>query len=99
MTVALQTTKEQNVDLLGGLTTYPMEIIAGQVKQYDKASFGPLKWEALYLTGTIVQCEEPEISRNPEKCIVLNNVLDNGIQWETFLKQKLIEMILGEDLY
>lgn len=99
LTVAIQTTNKKDMDLLGGLTSYSVEVVAGQEKQYDKTSFGPIKWEALYLTGTLVPCEEPKIVSNPEQCIILNSVFDNGIQWETFLKQKLVEMILGEDIY
>ena len=98
LTVAVQSTKEQDVELLGGLTSYTVDMIIGGQKTYtkEKGQFGPGRWTALMLLGTFEESNTPEIVKNPEQCIDLSEGLQNGIQWKKVLKKILIQQLLGD---
>ena len=100
LTLAIQAKVEQQVELLKGLATTKLETYAGGTKEYPKEEFGIVKWTALISNIPLQQCEEPEISANPEKCIKLygEGAGDFKIQWKKVLAQKLLTVLLGNYL-
>ena len=87
--VAVQAETEQNVELLGGIKKKKITTYTG----------GTVKWAALIANVSLEESEEPEVSANPEKCIILvgDEAEDLKIQWKKVLKRCLINALLGED--
>ena len=94
--VAVQSTKEQNIELYNGLFSTSTELTMGGVQTYPIETFGVAKWTALIATGYFVQSSEPKISSNPEECIKLDDFDKCKIQWKKVLKQTLLNTLLGE---
>ncbi len=94
LTVAVQTTKEENVSVLGGLVQYPMETIFGSVKNFDTSKFGATSWSGLMILGNFKKSSEPAVVSGGAGVVKLENILENGIQWKKVLKRKLIERVL-----
>ena len=102
LTIAIQSTKEQQIDIAGGLLTTSVDVVTGGTKTYPKESFGKAKWMALYGTGLFEESKTPKVISNPSECIILASD-ENGeankfdFQWKKVLKQILINKLLGED--
>lgn len=95
--VAVETTKETQVDVLGGIFSQSVETTIGSVKQYDKTAFGETSWATLVLTtGLFEECSEPKILKNPNACLDIGNLQGITIQWEKVLKQKIADLLLGD---
>ena len=97
--VAVQAETEQNVELLGGLATKKITTYTGGTKQYTKKQFGAVKWAAMMSTVPFEEADEPEVSANPDRCIILvgDEAGDLKIQWKKVLKRCLINALLGDD--
>ena len=103
LTVAIQSTKDQQIDIAGGLLTTSVEVVTGGSKTYTKEQFGKGKWMALYGTGLFEESKTPKVISNPEQCIILASDEEGGanqfdFQWKKVLKQILINKLLGEDI-
>ena len=102
LTIAIQSTKEQQIDIASGLLTTSVDVVTGGTKTYPKESFGKAKWMALYGTGLFEESKTPKVISNPSECIILASD-ENGeankfdFQWKKVLKQILINKLLGED--
>ena len=102
LTIAIQSTKEQQIDIAGGLLTTSVDVVTGGTKTYAPAQFGKVKWVALYGTGLFVESSTPKVVSNPDQCIILASDEEGGanqfnFQWKKVLKQILINKLLGED--
>ncbi len=97
--IAVQAETEQNVELLGGLLSQKTTIYTGGTKQYSKEQFGAVKWTGMISSFPFEEADEPEVSANPDKCIILmgDDAGDLKIQWKKVLKRVLINQLLGED--
>ena len=86
LTVAVQTTSEQDVSLFNNLITKTETVYIGGTKQYDKGKFGAGKWTAMLATGKFEKCDEPVIVSGNGNCLVLTgeNKSDVQIQWKKF---------------
>ena len=99
LTVAVQSTNEQEVQLYGGLISSNQEVTIGGTKTYSEQEFGTVKWTALLAAANFKQqSQAPKIYSNPEACVIIggDNAKNFKIQWKKFLKQKLIDTFLSE---
>ena len=94
--VAIQSTKEQNIELYNGLFSTSTKITMGGVKKYPAENFGVAQWTALIATGKFDQANEPKVSANPDECITLDDFDNCKIQWKKVLRETLINTLLGE---
>ena len=97
LTVAIQSTKKENVELYNGLVSTSVDIVIGATKQYNETEFGSGKWAALITLGDFSECSTPKIVSDPESCFIISDALNNGIQWKKVLKKILINKLLGDD--
>lgn len=97
--IAVQAKTEQNVELLGGLITKTTNIYTGGTRQYTKEEFGAVKWTTVMTTIPFEEADEPEVSANPDECIILagDNAGELKIQWRKVLRKYMINMLFGED--
>ena len=91
--VALQASKDQNVELYNGLVNTNMKVYMGGTKDYTAEQFGSIRWSALITTGKFVPATTPKIVSNPEECILLN-AQSFKIQWKKVLANYLINLLL-----
>ena len=102
LTIAIQSTKAEEISIAGGLLTTSVDVVTGASKQYTKEQFGKVRWAALYATGAFKESSEPKVISNPEQCIILagnkadGNANQFDFQWKKVLRQILIEQLLGE---
>ena len=96
LTVAIQTVTTETVSLAGGLLESDVEIVTGGTKQYTKEQCGVAKWTTLIGFGSFEESKAPKIYTEPEKCVVITDALNNGIQWKKVLKKMLVNKLLGE---
>ena len=98
LTVAIQSTSTQNVEILNGLASTSVDIVTGGKKKFDAESFGAGKWTALMATGYFKPSSEPKISSEPDKCLVLMGEDKNEfqIQWRKVLRNYLINLVFPE---
>ena len=94
--IAVQTTKQENVEMLGGLIEQTVDVTIGGVKEYSINDFGKVRWASVIAAVPLKQVDEPMISAHPEKCVKLENLKDYKIQWKKVLKKTLINTLLGE---
>lgn len=92
--VALQASKDQNVELYNGLVNTNMKVYMGGTKDYTAEQFGSVKWSTLLATGRFVPSTTPKIVSNPEECILLN-AQSFKIQWKKVLANYLINLLLN----
>lgn len=94
--VAIQTTKEENVEMLGGLIEQKVDVTIGGVKEYTIDEFGKAKWTSLISIVPRQEVSAPKIVADPDACVKLDNLKDYKIQWKKVLKKTLINTLLGE---
>lgn len=98
LTVAVQSSYNQNVDVLGGLVTQTVTMYTGGTKTYT--DFTALKWDTAYmnLQMNLEECDEPEVSAHPEKCLILagDDAKDCKIQWKKVLANILLQKLFEE---
>lgn len=94
--VAVQTTSQQDIEMLGGLVTTTQDVYIGGTQEYDTNTVTTARWSALLLTGNFVKADEPEIVSGTGTCIILagEDKTDFKIQWKKFLKNYLIGNLL-----
>ena len=103
LTVAVQSTKEQEISIAGGLLTTTANITTGGSKTYTGNQFGTIRWKLLYGTGLFVEDDTPKVIAKPEECIILAGDDETGgankfdFHWKKVLRTILINQILGED--
>ena len=92
LTIAVQSTSSQDVEMLGGLITQTVDVVIGGTKQYDNTQFGKGKWAALWASGKFQKASEPKVSSEPEKCVILagDDKRDFKIQWKKVLLNYLL---------
>ena len=95
LTIAIQSSKTENVQLYDGLISIDQKITVGATKQYTKEQFGPVSWTALIPLGNFTECGAPKIVTNPDECVVVNNLTDKNFQWRKIFANILIEQLLG----
>ena len=99
LTVAVQSTNEQEVQLYGGLVSSTQEVTIGGTKTYTEEEFGTLKWTALLSAANFKQqSKAPKIYSDPDACVIIggDKAKNFKIQWKKFLKQKLVDTLIGE---
>lgn len=101
LTVAVQSTKAEEISIGGGLLTTSVDVVTGGSKTYTPEQFGKVKWVALYGTGLFEESSTPKVISNPDQCIILASDEEGGanqfnFQWKKVLKQILINQLLGE---
>lgn len=94
--VAIQASKDQNVDILGGLTSTTVQVIAGGKKEYSAAQFGRGKWIVVLSAVPMSASSEPKVISSPDQCIMLDNLDNFKIQWKKVLANFLLQKLLGE---
>lgn len=94
--VAVQTTSQQDITMLGRLVSTTQDVYIGGTKVYDTTTVTPARWSALLLTGNFTKSEEPEISSGEGNCIILagEDKTDFKIQWKKFLRNYLLGNLL-----
>ena len=100
LTVAVQSVSEHDVELYGGLFSTTQEVVVGGTKTYTEEEFGTGKWTALLAAANFKkQNGAPKIVSDPEHCIVVSGdgAQNLKIQWKKFLKQKLVDKLLGDE--
>ncbi len=96
LTVALQASKDQNIDVFNGLATTTTKITMGGKKEYSLEQFGKAKWIAVYSTVKLTKTDAPKVVTNPDECITLDNFDNFKIQWKKVLANLLVNKLLGE---
>ena len=95
--IAVQSTKEQKIEIAGGLLETSVDVVTGGTKEYTKEEFGPGKWTTLIVvTGKFEESKAPKIVTNPEQCINITNNEKFTFQWKRVLREILINKLLGE---
>lgn len=96
MTLAIQSTSTQDIQLVQGLATTQVELVTGGTKTYETVGTG--RWGVLMYSGNFVQSSVPKIVSEPEKCIVLagDNANEFKIQWKKVLANLIVKKMLGE---
>ena len=97
LTVAVQSSKKENVELYGGLVSTTQTIYVGGTKHYSKSEFGPVRWTALIGSGNFEEDDEPKVYSSPEECIILTGNDSNSItiQWKKVLAQYLVNRLFS----
>lgn len=95
LTVAFQSTSEQDIEVVKGLFSTQVELVTGGTKKYSKDEFGKGKWAALWASGKFQKCSAPKIITEPEKCMVLTGEEANDfkIQWKKVLANYLLNWV------
>ena len=98
LTVVVQSSKKENIELYGGAFSTSVDVVTGGKKQYPKEKFGAGSWTALMVSGAFEECDEPLISKDPSKCIPLfgEDKTPLTIQWKKVLKNYLINLLFHE---
>lgn len=99
LTVAVQSVSEQDVTICGGLFSTTQEVVVGGTKKYSEEEFGSLKWTALLAAANFKQQQSaPRVVSDPDHCIIIdkNGASNLKVQWKRFLKEKLIDLLIGE---
>ena len=98
LTVAIQASTEQNVELFGGALATTMELVTGNVNTYS--DFTTVKWVGLktYSATALIESEEPLVSAHPEQCLLIGGDKANTItiQWKKVLANIIINKLCGE---
>ncbi len=94
--VAIQSTTQQEVQLLKGLYTTTMDVVMGEVKDYPLSDFGKGKWAALWGSGKIEKASAPKVVTNPTECILLGAENKPKIQWKKVLANYLLNKLLED---
>ena len=100
LTVAVQSKSTQDIQLFDGLVTKQQEIYIGGTKTYTEQEFGTGKWTALLAAANFKkQSEAPKIVSDKDNCIIIggDDAANYKIQWKKFLKQKLINALIGDE--
>ena len=101
LTVAVQSTKQQDVELFG-IVSQTMTVTMGGTKLYPIETFGEGRWIALKNLVSLTPCEAPKVYTNPEECFILGGdnpkAAQTKIQWKKVLTRVLLEQLLGESL-
>lgn len=89
---AIQSTSTQDVELVKGLFTTQVELVTGGTKEYTKEQFGKGKWAALWASGKFEKSDEPKVSKEPEKCMILFGEDKNEfqIQWKKVIANYIL---------
>ena len=98
LTVAVQTVTQTDIDLLGGLVTSRQDVVVGATKTYTEEDFNSAKWTLLLAAANFKQQESaPTIVADPDRCVIIggDNIPNFKIQWKKFLKEKIVEYLLG----
>lgn len=100
LTLAIQSTSEQNISLLGGLASTVTKVTTGGTKQYPISEFGKIKWAGLVSSGSFEESKKPAVATKPTPAgvILLTDPEANvfNFQWKKVLKEILIEQLLGD---
>ena len=85
--VAIQAETTESVQVLGGLLSQDVTVTAGAVYSFAPEKFGDGKWTALVALSTMEESDEPEVSANPEYCLLLGGetAKDTKVQWNKVL--------------
>ena len=96
LTIAVQASKEQNIEVFNGLGTTTANVTMGGTKEYGLDKFGMAKWIAVYSAVNLKSSSTPKIVSNPDECIKLDNFDNFKIQWKKVLANLLVNKLLGE---
>ena len=99
LTVAVQSTKAQKIQLAGGLLETSVDVVTGATKKYTTKEFGMVKWGLLVASGLFETTSTPEVVAHPDRCIILageGEGAEFSFQWKKLLKNILLEQLLGE---
>ena len=101
LTLAVQSEKTENVEMLGGLFSTDVEVTMGGTKQYPTSKFGVGNWTTLKTTVTLTACDAPKVYSDPEHCVILagDKAGEFKIQWKKVFARTLFKALLGEDYY
>ena len=96
--VAIQAETTESVQVLGGLLSQDVTITAGAVYSFSPEKFGDGKWTALVALSAMEESDEPEVSANPDKCLILggDNAKDTKVQWKKVLANVILGQLLKE---
>ena len=98
LTVAIQSTSQQEVTIAGIINT-TQDVVIGGTKKYTEEEFGSGRWTLLLAAAKFkAQTAAPKIVSDPGDCIIIGgeNTKNYKIEWKRFLKQQLIETLIGE---
>ncbi len=96
LTVAVQSTSSQDVDMLNGLISQRVDFVIGSKKSFALNDFGKVKWTALWSSGKIEKASAPKVVTNPDECILLDGTNQPKIQWRKFLANYLLNKLLDD---
>ena len=96
LTVAVQSTSSQDVDMLNGLISQRVDFVIGSKKRFALNDFGKVKWTALWSSGKIEKASAPKVVTNPDECILLDGTNQPKIQWRKFLANYLLNKLLDD---
>ena len=99
LTVAVQSASKQEVELWNGLINKTEEVVIGGPKTYTEEEFNSVKWTGLLAAANFKQQDNPpKIYADKDNCVIIGGdaVPNYKIQWKKFLKEKLIDTLLGE---
>ncbi len=95
--LAVQSTNEQDVELVHGLASTTIQVTTGGVHNFEPSSFGSARWTLLMASGYFAEASEPLVSSDPSQCIILvgEGANEFKIQWRKVLANCIINL-LGE---
>lgn len=95
--LAVQSTNEQDVELVHGLASTTIQVTTGGVHNFDPNSFGSARWTLLMASGYFAESSEPLVSSAPDQCIILvgEGANEFKIQWRKVLANCILNL-LGE---
>ena len=96
LTIAVQASTSQNIDVLGGIAGTDVKLTTGGKKEYSLEQFNQAKWIGLYTAVPMSSSGTPKIISSPDECILLDNLSDLKIQWKKVLAKFLLTNLLGE---
>lgn len=96
--VAVQAESTEKVELMGGLFEQDVELTTGAVYTFEKEQFGDGKWTALVKLSTMMPADEPKVSSDPDKCIILggDNAKETKVMWKKVLANIILNKLLAE---
>lgn len=96
LTLAVQSEKSEDVEMLGGLISQKVNVTMGGSKLYPNITV--TTWPLIKSTVSLQQCDAPKVYSDPEHCFILagDKAGDFKIQWKKVLTKVLIKQLLGK---
>ena len=93
--LAVQSTNEQDIELVHGLAATSIKVTTGGVHNFEPSSFGSARWTVLITSGYFAEASEPLVSSDPSQCIILVGEEANEfkIQWRKVLANCILNLI------